>query len=63
MKYKTCGECKHFVKDEKGAYGTCKKREFLISRYGGYLDRKFYPARSRMACKKDFEEKQTPECP
>jgi hypothetical protein len=57
MEYNTCGECKYFVKDEKGAFGICQKREYLISRRCGYLDRKFYPARSRTACKKDFEKR------
>lgn len=57
MEYNTCGECKYFVKDEKGAFGICQKREYLISRRCGYLDRKFYPARSRIACKKDFEKR------
>jgi len=57
MQYRTCGECKHFIKDEVGAFGTCELREFLIDRHGGYQNRKFSPARSRMACKNDFEEK------
>lgn len=56
MPYSTCGECVNFVKDEKGSYGICKKREFLIDRHGGFQNRKFYPYQSRKACKNDFEQ-------
>lgn len=59
MPYSTCGDCIHFIKAEKGAYGTCEKREFLINRHGGFIkDRPFIPARSRMACKDNFERKE-----
>ena len=55
MDDRTCGQCAFFRKNPVGAYGICEKREFLIDRKGGYIDRKFIPYQGRRACKDDFQ--------
>lgn len=53
----TCGMCKHYI-PEKGAYGRCAIREFQVNKWGQKTGRKFFPGRSRIACRKDFVRKE-----